>query len=199
MGRAFPVPGHLDGQIPAYSFQGFQEQVIFPVLLRDDRVPRQAAGQHQQGIVGAGIPVNGDHVEGIGHHRLHRLPQQRRIHGAVRGKVGQHGAHIGVDHPGALAHAPQGYLYVSFTAGRGQFKAHRRFLGYRVRGHDGFRRQRRRLPAAAQAARQGPYPRLNPDQGDVGPNDPGGADQHPFRGNVQRFPVRSGEEREKCD
>jgi hypothetical protein len=70
--------------------------------------PDLTGRQQHAGIIGRGIAIHGNGVEGIGDGLGQHLPQQRLVHGGVGGDEGQHRCHIGPDHPRALGDAGDG-------------------------------------------------------------------------------------------
>ncbi len=63
-----------------------------------------ARGEQQRGVVGRGRAVDVERVEGRVGRRLQRLLQDRTGHVGIGGEEGEHGRHVGGDHPAALGH-----------------------------------------------------------------------------------------------
>ena len=120
------------------------------VLLRDLRVARQAVGEQRHHVVGGGIAVHADHVEGILHVGGERLLQHGGRNGGVGGDEDEHGRHIGVDHAHALADGADAALFAA------QHKAVGDLLFDGVGGHDALRRL---VAMFAQPCRQGGHAR----------------------------------------
>ena len=90
-----------------------------------------SAGHQHAGIVGGGVAIHGDGIEGWRDSGLQHLPQTGAVTDRVRGHIGQHGGHIRTDHARALAHAGDGNgAAIHLEAATGQ-------LGHGIRGHDG--------------------------------------------------------------
>ena len=106
-----------------------------------------AVGQAEDGIVGGGIAVHADAVEGLVHGAgEHGLPGLA-VHIGVGEHDGQHGGHVGADHARALGHAGKAHG----AAGQGHRDAGE--LGKGVGGHE--RAGKAFGIAAAQAFHQG--------------------------------------------
>ena len=102
----------------------------------DHGIARKPGGEDAQGIVGGGITVNGEHIEGILDIRRDRLLQHLVRDGGVRREEHEHGRHVGADHADALADGAEPDLFVAEREGDG------RLLSDGVCRHDGLGRKR---------------------------------------------------------
>ena len=125
------VAGDGPGQIAAGVLQSGLEGLIAAVLPLDERVARRAVGQHDTGVVGRGVAVHRDPVEGLGGHLPQGVLQQLLGDGAVGGDEAQHGAHVGVNHAGALGDGPQLDRFPAHVEGEGDL------LFHCIGGHNG--------------------------------------------------------------
>ena len=66
------VGGDPAGHFHAQGPKRLQEGIVIRSLTGDGGVSGKAVGQHQAGVVGGGVPVHADHVEGLVHHLLQR-------------------------------------------------------------------------------------------------------------------------------
>ena len=171
----------------ADAVQGGTEQLIVFIFRGDRLIAGQAAGEEQQGIIGAGVAVHGDHVESVLDHIAECFLQQGRIDGAVCGQVAQHGAHVRMNHAGAFAHAAKTDGNRSFAGSRGKIEFHSILLVDGVRGHDrlagqgaGFGRIRKILCHCGDTGG-------NPVQGHIRTDDAGGSHQDFISGDAQDF------------
>ena len=114
--RALAVAGDLLRQGRHHLVQRLTEGVVVRPLRLDARIARLAVGQQQHGVIRRGVPVHGDHVEGVHDILRERLLQQFRRDGAVRRDKAEHRAHIRMDHAGALAHAAHGHRHAAGMA-----------------------------------------------------------------------------------
>ena len=77
---------------------------------RERRIARHAVGHDQGGIVGGGVAVDGDDIEGA----VDCLPEDLLQQGGINRRVGndkrQHGGHVGHDHPRPLGHTGDGVI-----------------------------------------------------------------------------------------
>ncbi|MCH8108260.1 MAG: hypothetical protein IIB30_07900 [Chloroflexi bacterium] len=64
-GGALPVAGHLPGQVHAHLQQCLLERGGILGAGADGPVAGESIGQHQQGVVGAGVTINRQHVEHV--------------------------------------------------------------------------------------------------------------------------------------
>ena len=88
---------------------------------------------NQDHVIGAGIAVDGDHVEGPLHGQGQSLLQSLRPDGGIGIDESQHGGHVGVNHSGTLGHAADNHI-----DGPDRDR-HGNLLGDRIGGHDGSR------------------------------------------------------------
>ena len=131
MGGALAVPGVLGAHVLGNGGQGVHKGVVVGALGLDGHVARQPRRQDEEGIVGGRVQVHAHLVVGAGHHLAQGLLQHGGADGGVGGVKGQHGGHIGCDHPAALADGPQGAGHAP------QLEADGVLLGVGVGGHDG--------------------------------------------------------------
>ena len=163
------VSGDGPGQMAADVVQRCLKGLVALVLPLNQLVARHAVGQHYAGVVGGGVPVHGDPVEGFAGHLPQGILQHLVGDGAVGGDKAQHGAHVGVDHAGALGDGSDFDLFPSQAEGDGDL------LFHRVGGHDG--------PGGPIGAVGGQgrghsgHARLNGLDVDSLADDPGGADR----------------------
>ncbi|CUQ67438.1 protein of unknown function [Candidatus Nitrospira inopinata] len=78
------------------------ERTVVSSSLPDRPVSSHAVGQAQDHVVGAGVAVHGDTVEGLIDRRRQSPLERRRFDGRIGGEKGQHGGHVGMDHAGAF-------------------------------------------------------------------------------------------------
>ncbi|MDT4843603.1 hypothetical protein FQZ97_775370 [compost metagenome] len=100
--------------------------------LGDFRQGGLAGGDQHAAVVGRGIAVDGDAVERLVRRVAQQVLQHALGHLGVGGEVAEHGRHVRLDHPGALADAGDGdghTLMDELAAGA---------LGQGVGGHDAF-------------------------------------------------------------
>ena len=119
------APGHVDADVVQQGGEGGL------VLLRLDGHPGGPVGKEEQGIVGGGVAVHGEHVEALVGGGLQQGLEDRGLHLGVGGDVAEGGGHVGVDHARALGHGPD----ADGTAGQLQLIGH--LLLHQVGGHDG--------------------------------------------------------------
>ena len=91
---------------------------------------RLPAGDEDKRVVGRGIAINGNAVEGFVGGFLDQRIKQRLRHPGIRGNETEHRRHVWPDHAGALAHA--GYRH-GLAIDR---QAPRSGLGHGIGGHD---------------------------------------------------------------
>ena len=98
LGRALAVAGQLTAEMFRHGGQnGDKGLVVLAVNFRCG-VARQAVGKEQDGIVGGGVAVHRNLVEGCRHHAGERRLKNRRFHCGVRRDKEQHRGHVGVNH-----------------------------------------------------------------------------------------------------
>ena len=107
-GTALTVACHLLCQGLIDVIECLAELLVICVLLGDLCIASHTVCQKQAGIVGGGIAVYGDHVVGVFDISAECFLQQFFGNSKVGGNEGKHGAHIRVDHAGALAHTANG-------------------------------------------------------------------------------------------
>mmetsp|Transcript_14189 Transcript_14189/g.48911 ORF Transcript_14189/g.48911 Transcript_14189/m.48911 type:complete len:318 (-) Transcript_14189:552-1505(-) len=109
--RALAVPRDGLGQARAQrSERPFKRRRLGRRLVGDGRVARRAARQGDDGVVRARVAVHADLVEGGERGPLdHGAPHARRNRSVARHHA-EHGGHVGVNHAGALGHAPDAHL-----------------------------------------------------------------------------------------
>jgi hypothetical protein len=90
------------------------------------------AGEDQQRVVRAHVPIHHDRVEGRGQSRTHDLAQRPPFDTGVSQYVRKHRRHVGRDHARALRHSRDGH----FSAGNVDLLA--RKLREGIRRHDPF-------------------------------------------------------------
>ena len=132
-GRAFAVAddglGELEGEAAEQVFELFVARVGDVV---DFALAVFAGGDDDEAVVGAGVAVNGDGVEGfVGDFLGHQLEDGLGNFG-IGGDEGEHGRHVGMDHAGAFGDAggADGMFFADAAFARGGF-------GHGVGGHDG--------------------------------------------------------------
>ena len=108
LGCALTVSCHLARQKGTDEGKCLDEGIIRLALPGDLLIAGQTVCHQKQRVIGRGISIYRDHIEGILHHCGKCLLQQRLVDGKIRGQETKHGTHIGVDHAGALAHSAQG-------------------------------------------------------------------------------------------
>ena len=122
------------------------------------------------GVVGGGVPVHGDAVKGLGDHLAEHVLQEGPVNGAVGGDAAEHGAHVGVDHAGALGDGPDGDGFAP------QFHGDGNLLHLQVSGEDGVGGVQGGLGGVRQSGDQGGNPLLNGLDVQLHTDDAGGAD-----------------------
>ena len=103
-GGALAVTDDLYGKVRKHGLEGLLELGQAGPVRCHFRA-RSATGQHQNGVVGAGVAVHGDPVERPVHQGAQRLMEQAHGHDCVGGHERQHGGHVRGDHAGAFGHA----------------------------------------------------------------------------------------------
>ena len=184
MGGAFAVPGHFDGQIPANGEKRFTEDGVAFIFLQDRDVAGLTVGEHEERVIGAGITVYGDHVEGVRNNGAQRLLQKRLGDAAVGGDVTEHGAHVRMDHAGAFAHAAQADGHAA-AAGSGQIEFHGELLVDGIRGHDRLAGGRPGLFGIGKCFLHGGDARGDLIDRDGRADDAGGAQKHGIGGDAE--------------
>uniref|UniRef100_A0A0N4ZZN3 PE-PGRS family protein n=1 Tax=Parastrongyloides trichosuri TaxID=131310 RepID=A0A0N4ZZN3_PARTI len=131
LGRALAVLDQLVGQIEHHPVQGGRE-VLQPAVAdpADARRARGAGGEQQGRVIGRGVAVHGDAVEGGADVQVQQGLQHRRGDVGVGDDEGQHGGHVRRDHARALGDAGDLHLDAFDLT----FRV--RALGEGVRGHD---------------------------------------------------------------
>ena len=104
--RAVAVLGDLTRELDAERLERLDERVELGRALLDGRVRREAVGQREDGVVGAHVAVDRDHLEA----RLHRaraapLCSVRALTAQVGRDEREHRRQLGGDHPAPLAKA----------------------------------------------------------------------------------------------
>ena len=128
---ALAIPHQALRQGQADLLQGIaQGEAQRRVTVHDHRVAGGSCCHQHTGIIGGGITVHGNPVEGGFHRRAQQLLQQRRGHRHIRGDIGQHGRHVRTYHARALGYAGNGVFPVLHPEAQGAA------LGPGVRGHD---------------------------------------------------------------
>ncbi len=172
---ALAVPGDGPGQLLAELAEGLQKDGVAVILPLDEGIARSAVGQHRAHIVGGGVPVHRHPVEGAGDHLVEGLGEHLPGDGAVGGDEAQHGAHVGMDHAGALGDGAECHGPAADRAGEGKLLLHR------VGGHDGAGRRVGAFRPGGEARRRLRHPR--PNGGDVeGLADDAGGGHHEVGG-----------------
>ena len=161
--------------------KGPTERAVILIFFRDLLVARAAVGKHQQHIVGGGVPIHGDHVEGIHHIRTQRLLQKLFGNRRIRGHKAQHGTHIGMDHSASLRHAADGDRL------SGKLDGNRHLLGMGVRGHDGLRRLTACIHRIGKRSCQRLHACRDPVHGKLHTDHARGSHQHGILRNSQSF------------
>ena len=131
LGGAFAVAHHMDGEFEQHVAQRLAEDFRPRIVEALDRFNISlAGGEGQQGVGGRGVAVDSDGIEaGLvvpGQQRL----QDRGGDGHVGDDEGQHGRHIGRDHPRTLGDAVDPDLDAI------DLKHGARELGEGIGGHD---------------------------------------------------------------
>ena len=130
LGRALAVPGQLTAELLGGLGQRGNEGIIIGRTV-NDFCTRQAGRQQQHRVVGGGIAVHRDLVEGRGHNGGERLLQRgRRDLGIGRHKE-EHRGHVRVDHAGTLGDGADAHRLAVHR------ELQRKLLGVSVGGHDG--------------------------------------------------------------
>ena len=93
-----------------------------------------ARGHDDEGIVGRGVAINGDAIEGCIGQVSGQGWQQGRIDVGIGGQKTQHGGHVGPNHAGPFANASDGDRLTR------QHHLRAESLGHGVGGHDAFSR-----------------------------------------------------------
>ena len=160
--------------------QRLKERLIgFSLCRSDPGVSRLAVCKDEQGIVGGGITVNGNHVKGLVHDGADRLLEDRSLHGCVRCHIAQHGAHIGMDHTGTLGHAADRHLLPVDFKGAGAL------LFMCIRCHDGLCGIRSVVQVFSEVSRQGFNTCADPVNGELKADNSGGTHEDRVRGYPQ--------------
>ena len=94
---------------------------------------RLARGHRRIGVVGRGVTIDRDGIEGPIGRGSRECHQDRHVHGGISGHVAQHGRHVGTNHAGPFRDARDDHL----TIREAHPPAHG--LGLGVGGHDGLR------------------------------------------------------------
>ena len=137
LGCALAVLGHDGAQLLAHLVERSHERLVIRAHAGlDGGVARHAVGQDGDHVVGGGVAVYAEHVEGIGRHGGERALERHGGDGCVGGQEAEHGGHVGRDHAAALGDAAQ---LAHFAA---QGEAHGNLLGDGIGGHDGLSRAR---------------------------------------------------------
>ena len=108
--------------------------MIVLIFFCNNRISGHSIRQKEDGIVGRGIAVYGNHIVGILDILTEGLLQKLSGNSQIRCHKSKHGTHIGMNHAGALAHTAYGY---GFSA---CLKLHSHFLFLRIRRHNRLRR-----------------------------------------------------------
>ena len=134
-GRAFAIAddglGEFEGEAAKQVFELFVARVGDVV---DFALAVFAGGDDDEAVVGAGVAVHGDAVEGVvGDFLRHQLEDGLGNFG-IGGDEAEHGRHVGMNHAGAFGDAggADGVFFADFAFARGGF-------GDGVGGHDGAR------------------------------------------------------------
>ena len=91
--------------------QRFKEGRIIRMLLRkNDFVFGKTVGKHNHAVVGTGIAVDNNHVEGFVGSLFHRALQHIGSNGGVGSDEGQHSCHVRMNHARTLGNTGKGYL-----------------------------------------------------------------------------------------
>ncbi len=133
-------PGQNDQEIVQHLLKRFCPASVI------DLDPGNAAGHEYHRIIGAGIPVNGQPVQGPVHPGDKRALQQISSDVRIRCQKTKHGGHVRPDHPGPLGHPGNGKrpsVHLSFPGNH---------FGHRIRGHD--RLGQIRYPSGCQLCHQ---------------------------------------------
>ena len=101
------------------------------VVSGNHRSFRKAAGQRHEGVVGGGVAVYGDAIEGIFRRPNEQVVQHALAHGGVRGDERKHGGHARMNHPRPFGNAGDVHDLASC------FRPHHASLGNGVSGQDG--------------------------------------------------------------
>src|SRR5699024_10295826 len=78
-----------------------------------------SVGQKKDRVIGGSVPVHGDHIVCIRHILAQGALERFLCDDSVCGDEREHGAHVGVDHAGALCHAADGDGRVFYLDGDG--------------------------------------------------------------------------------
>ena len=130
-GDAFTVGDDHASELEHEPFEGGAEGFVLLAGGGDAAVAGAAAGHDDDGVIGAGVAVDGDAVEGILDAVTDAGFEERGGDGAVGGDVAEHGAHARGDHACAFGDAADadGVVADGDLDGDG--------FGARVAGHDG--------------------------------------------------------------
>ncbi len=102
------VSCHLHRKEPADGKENLLKYGVVLVLPGDLGIPGKAVGKEDQGVIRRHVSVDGDHVEGVGDDIREGLLQKVFGDRKVGCEIAEHGAHVGVDHAGALCTAAEG-------------------------------------------------------------------------------------------
>ena len=80
------------------------------LLRKNNFVFGKTVGQHNHAVIGAGIAVDNNHVEGFVGSLFHRALQHIGSNGSVGSDEGQHSCHVRMNHARTLGNAGEGYL-----------------------------------------------------------------------------------------
>ena len=80
------------------------------LLRKNDFVFGKTVGQHNHAVIGAGIAINHNHVEGFVGSLFHRALQHIGSNGSVGSNEGQHSCHVRMNHASTLGNTGKGYL-----------------------------------------------------------------------------------------
>lgn len=131
LGRAFTVAHDELGQFAHHCIDRLRQGSVFQAVdVGDFGHVRLIGGDQHAAVVGAGIAINGDAIEGLVSRLLEHILQQRLTDARIGNNIAEHGCHIRPDHAGALGDTGDG------DCGTGQVQGTAAALGQGVGGHD---------------------------------------------------------------
>ena len=83
------------------------------LLRKNNSVFGKTVGQHNHTVIGAGIAVNNNHVEGFVGSLFYRALQHIGSNSGIGSNEGQHSCHVRMNHACTLGNTGKGYLFAA--------------------------------------------------------------------------------------